>query len=403
MEIEDRAAITVTELNEYVKSLLDGDPLLRRIAVKGEISNYRPNSSGHLYFTLKDEGGAVRCVMFRAAAQKLKFAVENGMKVVASGSVSAFVRDGQYQLYLTGLTPDGIGDLYAAFEQLKRRLGAEGLFDPARKKPVPRYPRLIAIVTSPTGAAIRDMLRILKKRYPIARVLVVPVKVQGSGAAEEIAAAVAYLNTKRYIDVIIAGRGGGSIEDLWCFNEEIVARAIAASRIPVVSAVGHEPDFTIADFAADLRAATPSNAAELVTPDAAELTLRLDERQTALTRLMNARFDALRKRLEAIGEKRVYASPLGYVDEKRMALDYLSERFRSVGEQLLTAQSHRLANAAARLDAMSPLKVLGRGYAIALREDGGAVRSGGALRAGEELRLRFADGGARCEVKEVEP
>ena len=247
------------------------------------------------------------------------------------------------------------------------------------------------------------MLRILKKRYPIARVLVVPVKVQGSGAAEEIAAAIAYLNTKRYIDVIIAGRGGGSIEDLWCFNEEIVARAIAASRIPVVSAVGHEPDFTIADFAADLRAATPSNAAELVTPDAAELTLRLDERQTALTRLMNARFDALRKRLEAIGEKRVYASPLGYVDEKRMALDYLSERFRSVGEKLLTAQSHRLANAAARLDAMSPLKVLGRGYAIALRGDGGAVRSGGALRAGEELRLRFADGGARCEVKEVEP
>lgn len=403
MEIEDRAAITVTELNEYVKSLLDGDPLLRRIAVKGEISNYRPNSSGHLYFTLKDEGGAVRCVMFRAAAQKLKFAVENGMKVVAVGSVSAFVRDGQYQLYLTGLTPDGIGDLYAAFEQLKRRLGAEGLFDPARKKPVPRYPRLIAIVTSPTGAAIRDMLRILKKRYPIARVLVVPVKVQGSGAAEEIAAAIAYLNTKRYIDVIIAGRGGGSIEDLWCFNEEIVARAIAASRIPVVSAVGHEPDFTIADFAADLRAATPSNAAELVTPDAVELTLRLDERQTALTRLMNARFDALRKRLEAIGEKRVYASPLGYVDEKRMALDYLSERFRSVGEKLLTAQSHRLANAAARLDAMSPLKVLGRGYAIALRGDGGAVRSGGALRAGEELRLRFADGGARCEVKEVEP
>ena len=313
------------------------------------------------------------------------------------------MRDGQYQLYLTGLTPDGIGDLYAAFEQLKRRLGAEGLFDPARKKPIPRYPRLIAIVTSPTGAAIRDMLRILKKRYPIARVLVVPVKVQGSGAAEEIAAAIAYLNTKRYIDVIITGRGGGSIEDLWCFNEEIVARAIAASRLPVVSAVGHEPDFTIADFTADLRAATPSNAAELVTPDAAEIALRLGERQTALTRLMNARFDALGKRLEAIAEKRVYASPLGYIDEKRMALDYLSERFRAVGEKLLTAQSHRLANAAARLDAMSPLKVLGRGYAIALRADGGAVRSGGALRAGEELRLRFAEGGARCEVREVEP
>lgn len=403
MEPENRTVVTVTELNEYIKSLLDEDPLLRRIAVKGEISNYRPNSSGHIYFTLKDEGGAVRCVMFRSAAQKLKFAVENGMKVIAVGGVSSFVRDGQYQLYLTGLTPDGIGDLYAAFEQLKQRLSAEGLFDPARKKPIPRYPRLIAIVTSPTGAAIRDMLRILKKRFPIARVLVVPVKVQGDGAAEEIAAAISYLNTKRYIDVIITGRGGGSIEDLWCFNEEIVARAIAASRIPVVSAVGHEPDFTIADFAADLRAATPSNAAELVTPDAAELALRLDERQTALIRLINARVDTLQKRLDAISEKRVYASPQGYIDEKRMSLDYLSERFRSVGEKLLTEQSHRLANAAARLDAMSPLKVLGRGYAIALREDGGAVRSGGVLRAGEELRLRFASGGARCEVKEVEP
>ena len=317
----ERAVITVTELNEYIKSLLDGDAILKKIAVKGEISNFRPNSSGHLYFTLKDEGGAVRCVMFRALAQKLKFTPENGMKVIAVGGVSSFVRDGQYQLYLSALTPDGIGDLYAAFEQLKRRLGAEGLFDPARKKAIPRYPRLIAIVTSPTGAAIQDMLRILKKRYPIARVLLVPVKVQGAGAAEEIAGAITYLNTKRYIDVIITGRGGGSIEDLWCFNEEVVARAIAASRIPVVSAVGHEPDVTISDFAADLRAATPSNAAELVTPDAAELTLRLEERRTALARTMLARFDSARKRLNDIAGKRVFASPLGYFDEKRMMLD----------------------------------------------------------------------------------
>ena len=398
----ERAVITVTELNEYIKSLLDGDAILKKIAVKGEISNFRPNSSGHLYFTLKDEGGAVRCVMFRALAQKLKFTPENGMKVIAVGGVSSFVRDGQYQLYLSALTPDGIGDLYAAFEQLKRRLGAEGLFDPARKKAIPRYPRLIAIVTSPTGAAIQDMLRILKKRYPIARVLVVPVKVQGAGAAEEIAGAITYLNTKRYIDVIITGRGGGSIEDLWCFNEEVVARAIAASRIPVVSAVGHEPDVTISDFAADLRAATPSNAAELVTPDAAELTLRLEERCTALARTMLARFDSARKRLNDIAGKRVFASPLGYFDEKRMMLDYLSERFRTIAEKQLTVQNHRLANAAARLDAMSPLKVLGRGYAIALDDTQTAVRSAETLHPGDRLCVRFAAGSAQCEVQSVD-
>ena len=398
----ERAVITVTELNEYIKSLLDGDAILKKIAVKGEISNFRPNSSGHLYFTLKDEGGAVRCVMFRALAQKLKFTPENGMKVIAVGGVSSFVRDGQYQLYLSALTPDGIGDLYAAFEQLKRRLGAEGLFDPARKKAIPRYPRLIAIVTSPTGAAIQDMLRILKKRYPIARVLVVPVKVQGAGAAEEIAGAITYLNTKRYIDVIITGRGGGSIEDLWCFNEEVVARAIAASRIPVVSAVGHEPDVTISDFAADLRAATPSNAAELVTPDAAELTLRLEERRTALARTMLARFDSARKRLNDIAGKRVFASPLGYFDEKRMMLDYLSERFRTIAEKQLTVQNHRLANAAARLDAMSPLKVLGRGYAIALDDSRTAVRSAETLHPGDRLCVRFAAGSAQCEVQSVD-
>ena len=398
----ERAVITVTELNEYIKSLLDGDAILKKIAVKGEISNFRPNSSGHLYFTLKDEGGAVRCVMFRALAQKLKFTPENGMKVIAVGGVSSFVRDGQYQLYLSALTPDGIGDLYAAFEQLKRRLGAEGLFDPARKKAIPRYPRLIAIVTSPKGAAIQDMLRILKKRYPIARVLLVPVKVQGAGAAEEIAGAITYLNTKRYIDVIITGRGGGSIEDLWCFNEEVVARAIAASRIPVVSAVGHEPDVTISDFAADLRAATPSNAAELVTPDAAELTLRLEERRTALARTMLARFDSARKRLNDIAGKRVFASPLGYFDEKRMMLDYLSERFRTIAEKQLTVQNHRLANAAARLDAMSPLKVLGRGYAIALDDSQTAVRSAETLHPGDRLCVRFAAGSAQCEVQSVD-
>lgn len=401
METEDRRVITVTELNTYIKELLDDNPLLQRIAVKGEVSNFRPNTSGHLYFTLKDEGGAIRCVMFRGAAQKLRFRLENGMKVIAVGSVSVFVRDGQYQLYLSSLTPDGIGDLYIAFEQLKQRLGSEGLFDESRKKPIPRFPRFIAVVTSPTGAAIRDMLRILKKRFPIARVLVVPVKVQGEGAAEEIAEAITYLNTKRYVDVIITGRGGGSLEDLWCFNEEVVARAIAASRIPVVSAVGHEPDVTISDYAADLRAATPSNGAELVTPDGEELRLWLDERQAMLFRTVSGRVDVLRKRLDGIAEKRVYASPVNYIDEKRMTLDYLSERFRATGEKLFTTQTHRLENIAARMDAMSPLKVLGRGYAIAM-DDRGAVRSADALQVGQKLELRFAEGGAECVVESLD-
>lgn len=399
----ERSVITVTELNSYIKSLLDSNPILKKVAVKGEISNYRPNTSGHLYFTLKDENGAIRCVMFRALAQKLRFTPENGMKVIAIGDVSSFVRDGQYQLYLTALTPDGIGDLYAAFEQLKRRLEAEGLYDPALKKTIPRYPRLIAVVTSPTGAAVRDMLRILKKRYPIARVLVVPVKVQGAGAAEEIAAAIAYLNTKRYVDVMIIGRGGGSIEDLWAFNEEVVARAVAASEIPVVSAVGHEPDVTISDFVADLRAATPSNAAELTTPDAAELAIRLDERRALLMRLVLTRIGLYRQQIDRIEEKRVYQSPMGYLDEKRMALDYLAERFRVVSEKCLTEQQHRLGNAAARLDAMSPLKVLGRGYAIALNDSEEVVRSAETLKPGDSLTLRFEKGKAHCEVRSVEP
>ena len=259
--------LSITQINEYIRSMMDSDALLAGLAVRGEISNYKMYPSGHHYFTLKDEGGALKCVMFKGNAMRLKFRPENGMKVIAMGKISVYPRDGAYQLYCSGLVLDGVGDLYAAFEQLKAKLAAQGLFDPAHKKPLPRYPGVIGIITSSAGAAVHDMLRILRKRYPLAQVRLLPVRVQGVEAPGEIAAAIGYANYYKLADLLIVGRGGGSIEDLWAFNDERVAYAIYQSEIPVISAVGHEPDVTISDFVADLRAATPSNAAELAVPD----------------------------------------------------------------------------------------------------------------------------------------
>ncbi|MDD6263165.1 MAG: exodeoxyribonuclease VII large subunit [Clostridiales bacterium] len=401
-----QSAISVTELNNRIKNLIDGELSLKNVLVRGEISNYRPNTSGHMYFSLKDEGGVIRSVMFRGYVSHLKFAAENGMKVIASGYVSVFPRDGQYQLYVTELIPDGIGELYLAFEQLKKRLEAEGLFDPGRKKPLPPMPKKIALVTSPTGAAIRDMLRILKKRWPVAKVLVVPVKVQGEGAAAEIAAGIKLVNRKRAADLIITGRGGGSLEDLWCFNEEIVARAICESEIPVISAVGHEPDFTISDFAADLRAATPSNAAELAVPDISSVYVRLDELSKSRKSAVLGRLELYRQRLDAQVSKKVLSSPLSYVDERGLYLDYVSRRLSTVGERILSSEERRFANLASKLDALSPLKVLKRGYMIGIDGRGNAVRQTADISAGDELELRLSDGRARClitEVGEIQP
>ncbi len=262
---------SVTQVNQYIKGLLDQDQTMTALYVRGEVSNYKAYPSGHHYFSLKDAGGAIRCVMFRREAVSLRFRPENGMKVLAFGRVTVFPRDGQYQLYCSALTPDGVGDLHVAFEQLKQKLYEEGLFEAAHKKPLPRFPEKIALITSPAGAAVRDMLRILEARWPLAEVCIIPVRVQGAEAPGEIAGAIAWANQHRAADLLITGRGGGSMEDLWAFNEEIVARAIYASDIPIISAVGHEPDVTIADFAADLRAATPSNAAELAVPDQNEI------------------------------------------------------------------------------------------------------------------------------------
>ena len=322
--------IAVSQVNEYIKFLLDRDELLGNICVRGELSNYKVYPSGHHYFTLKDAEGALRCVMFRSSAQRLRFRPENGMQVIASGRVTVFPRDGAYQLYCNTLTADGAGDLYVAFEQLKEKLAKEGLFDPAHKKPIPKYPHTIAIITSAAGAAIMDMLRILGKRYPLTKVKLLPVRVQGAEAPAEIAGAIRYANRYQVADLIITGRGGGSMEDLWAFNDERVARAIFASEIPVISAVGHEPDVTIADFVADARASTPSNAAEIAVPDQREIYRRLDALQTRMVQSEQKRVKALREQFEKTSRSRALQDPMAFIDDKRMLLDYTQKNLAAL-------------------------------------------------------------------------
>lgn len=399
----DREIFTVSALNEYLKELLDGDPLLARVAVRGELSNYKVYPSGHHYFTLKDAGGSLRCVMFRSAASRLRFRPENGMGVTASGRVTVYPRDGAYQLYCEGLMPEGAGDLQVAFEQLKQKLEGEGLFDPAHKKPLPRYPMRIAVVTSSAGAAVHDIIRVLGKRWPMAKVLLLPVRVQGEEAPAEIASALRYADRHRLADLVIAGRGGGSIEDLWAFNDERVARAIYDCEIPVISAVGHEPDVTIADYVADLRAATPSNAAELAVPDCAELREALAGADIRLHQAVRKKLQQARAALEELAGRRVLRSPTGFVDLRRMELDAVRTRLAAGAEAAVSARKHEFIRLAAKLDALSPLKVLGRGYAIAQTADGTVLRDAGGVSPGDELGLRLAAGSLRCRVEETYP
>ena len=321
-----QTVLSITQLNEYIRGKMDTDPLLNQVAVRGEISNYKLYPSGHHYFTLKDEASALRCVLFKGNAARLRFRPENGMKILAMGRVSVFPRDGAYQLYCTALAMDGVGDLYAAFEQMKKKLEAQGLFDPSHKKPIPRYPGTIGIVTSSAGAAIHDMLRILGKRYPLTRVRLFPVRVQGAGASQEIAAAIRYANYYHLADVLIVGRGGGSMEDLWAFNEEPVAYAIYESEIPVISAVGHEPDVTISDFVADLRAATPSNAAELAVPDQDGLRQSLDQMTSAIAGNLSRQLKAARQHLNALACASVLQDPGAYIAQQRKNMEFLKNR-----------------------------------------------------------------------------
>lgn len=397
----EREPLSVSELNARIKGLIESDPVLGSVYVRGELSNYKVYPSGHHYFTLKDAESSLRCVMFRSAASKLRFRPESGMRVTAWGRVAVYPRDGAYQLYCEGLMPEGAGDLQVAYEQLKAKLAVEGLFDPAHKKPIPRYPERIAVITSSAGAAVHDIIRVLRKRWPVAKVVLLPVRVQGVEAPPEIAGALRYANKYRVADVIITGRGGGSIEDLWAFNDERVARAIYASELPVISAVGHEPDVTIADFVADLRAATPSNAAELVAPDVSELRDAIRSASARLDQAVDRGLSQRRAALTELASRRVMQSPTGFIDQRRLELDSIRLRLDAAATGRLNRERQEFARLAAKLDALSPLKVLGRGYSIALDAEGRAVREAAQLKAGDKLDLRLSRGGAKCLVESV--
>lgn len=384
--------LTITQINEYIRAQMDRDPMLGNVAVKGEISNYKMYPSGHHYFTLKDEGGALKCVMFKGNALRLRFRPENGMQVIAMGKISVFPRDGAYQLYCTALALDGVGDLHAAFEQLKKKLAAQGLFDPAHKKPIPKYPQTIGIITSSAGAAIHDMLRILRKRYPLTKVLLLPVRVQGVEAPPEIAAAIRYANYHRLADLLIVGRGGGSMEDLWAFNDEQVAYAIYESQIPVISAVGHEPDVTISDYVADLRAATPSNGAELAVPDQDALRQNLDSNMAAMAAGLNRQLKAARQHLDVLSKSPALRSPDSYLEQKKKDLTLLQNRLVSAEQNAIQRRQQHFIGLTAKLDAMSPLKVLTRGYAMAQTEEGEVLRSVSQVNEKDTITVTLSDG-----------
>ena len=394
----EQHVFSVTEVNQYIKSIIDGVPQLGDLLIRGELSNYKVYPSGHHYFTLKDGESAIRCVMFRSSAGRLRFRPESGMQVIAGGRISVYPRDGAYQLYCTSLSADGIGDLYVAFEQLKDKLNREGLFDPAHKKPLPLYPRRIAIVTSSAGAAVHDMIRILRRRYPIAKVLLLPVRVQGVEAPPEIVGAIRYANRWQLADVLIVGRGGGSIEDLWAFNDERVARAIYASEIPVISAVGHEPDVTISDFVADRRASTPSNAAEIAVPDQAELWKRLDSAGRAMAQGALNTLEKADAQWKTLASKRVLTDPMAFVDDRRMQLDSVQQRMGLTAHRQLSRRQQRFATLAASLDAMSPLAVLGRGYAVARDEQGKILKSWRETAPGSRVSVTLGEGGFTAVV-----
>ena len=394
--------LSITQLNEYIQGRMDADPLLAQVAVRGEISNYKLYPSGHHYFTMKDESSALKCVMFKGNAMRLRFRPENGMKIIAMGKVSVFPRDGAYQLYCSALAMDGVGDLYAAFEQLKKKLAAQGLFDPAHKKPLPKFPGTIGIVTSSAGAAVHDMLRILRKRYPLSQVRLLPVRVQGAEAPGEIAAAIRYANRFQLADLLIVGRGGGSIEDLWAFNDERVAYAIYESEIPVISAVGHEPDVTISDYVADLRAATPSNAAELAVPDQDALRQSLDAMAAAMATSFGRQLKAARQHLTVLSQSPALQSPTGYIEQREKSLELLKNRLISAQNRNITQKNQRYIAAVSKLDAMSPLKVLTRGYSMAQTVTGTVIRSVSQVELGERIRISLSDGNLSATVMNKE-
>ena len=395
--------ITVSELNEYLKMLFEYDEILRNIYIKGEISNFTNHyKTGHFYFSLKDAGGSVRAVMFRSSASKLKFKPENGMRVIVGGRVGVFPRDGQYQVYVDVMEPDGVGALYMAYEQLRAKLEKEGLFAEERKKPLPRFPKRIGIVTSPTGAAIRDMLHITGRRFPSAEIVLYPALVQGADAAASIARGIRYFNTKKSVDLLIVGRGGGSLEDLWAFNEELLVRAVADSELPVISAVGHETDFTLCDFAADLRAPTPSAAAELAVPDTEELLSSLGHMNERISLAMSRRLAKGRDRLGLLSSSRMLKDPRAFIDDKRMALAMDEQALYARMERILAAKRAEFQYKTAKMEALNPLAVVARGYSAVFDEKGILVKSVSRLAPGDGVSFALTDGKVHARVEKIE-
>ena len=385
---------SVSRVNNYIKRLIDSKPVLQDLWVKGEISNYKRHSSGHLYMTLKDEHSVLKAIMFRQQATSLSFVPDNGLNVIAHGRVAAYEAYGEYQLYIDEMTPDGVGALYLQYEQLKKKLAAEGLFDEHHKKALPPYPRRIGVVTAPTGAAVRDIINVCTRRYPLAEIVVFPAIVQGAGAKESIVRGIEYFNNVG-ADVLIVGRGGGSIEDLWAFNEEIVARAIYASQIPIVSAVGHETDFTIADFVADRRAPTPSAAAELCVPSADELLRQIALSRSRMRNAVSSSINNWRKQLRLLTPR----DPRDRINALRQRIDLLIQRIESHNQLKISRHRQQLASLSSKLDALSPLKTLSRGYAIPVNADGQVVHCKAQLPSGTDFSLTLADGKVECRTK----
>ena len=395
------APLTVSELNGYIKELLDLNPPLTEVYVKGEISNFKAHSSGHYYFTLKDDSSSLKCVMFRTDAYNVPFKPENGMKIIAGGRVSVFVRDGAYQLYVNDMQPDGIGAMYIAVEQLKKKLEAEGLFDPSRKKDLPKIPARVGVVTSPTGAAVRDIINVTGRRFPFAEIIVYPALVQGDGAIESIVRGIEYFNRTGLADVLIVGRGGGSVEDLWAFNSEKVARAVASSRIPVISAVGHETDFTVCDLVADRRAPTPSAAAEIAVPDTAELKQKFNNLVQREASVLFAKIKSHRETLLRLSASRAITSPMNTIADRRMNVLNLSDRMERKTLSVLETKKACLAQSTASLNALNPLAVLSRGYSAVFSENGHVVKSVKDVAKGDRVRMKLSDGELVAETVEI--
>jgi exodeoxyribonuclease VII large subunit len=390
MDSDKRNVFTVAELNEYLKSLIENDYVLNNIHVKGEISNFTNHRTGHFYFTVKDDKSVLKAVMF-GGSSKLKFMPENGMKVILRGRISLFVRDGQYQIYCDDIEPDGIGSLYIAFEQLKAKLESEGLFDQRYKKPLPKIPLRIGVITSPTGAVIKDVINVITRRFPMTKIILFPTLVQGPSAPAQLMSGIKYINATDLADVIIIGRGGGSLEELWAFNDEALARIIFASKIPVISAVGHETDFTICDFVADLRAPTPSAAAELAVPDTIELKKQLSNVEKKMEIILSGRIKNYKEKIKSYENSNVLRNPMNIIDDKKMNVLHIEKNLISNMQLILSNRKSQLAVSSSKLEALNPLSVLTRGYSVAYKGES-MIKKIGDVEINENISVKLSDG-----------